>query len=98
MITNKTDTMHLECIESGSHYHKDYSVFRRDNLDLHLRVTFRPKKTCPFPISYRPCSSTCYSKGFFKVCRDFRNNSIKTYVFLVILHLIIMFILFRMYF
>ena len=37
-------------------------------------------------------------KSFFRGLRDFRKKSTKTWVFLVILHLIIMFILFRIYF
>ena len=46
--------------------------------------------------AYQPCSITCCSK-VFRGLRDFRQNSTKTYVFLVVLHLIINF-LFRMYF
>ena len=33
-----------------------------------LLTLVRPKKkTCPFPISYRPCLITCYSKVFLGV-------------------------------
>ena len=28
------------------------------------KTAIRPKKTCLFPISYRPCTITCYSKKF----------------------------------
>ena len=55
------------------------------------------KKPCLFPISYRPCSITCYSKVFSGVKR-FNKKIPSKHTFLVILHLIIMFILFRMYF
>ena len=49
---------------------------------LYFIVTIRPKKTCPFPISNRPCPITCYSKVLLEVLEILEKiPPLKTYVF-----------------
>ena len=63
-------------------------------LELTLVAWSRPKKTCLFPISYLSCSVTCYSKFFLGVWEVLEKIPPK-HMFLVILHLIIMFFLIK---